>query len=108
MRDLSVYARMLDLLDDVPVRYYRDDPGLEPDAIVQLADGRWAAFEFKVSEDKAAKGAESLSHLRAKLCSNARAQTREPEFMAVITGNGEYARKAEDGIYVIPLRALTW
>ncbi|WP_303252069.1 hypothetical protein [uncultured Senegalimassilia sp.] len=69
---------------------------------MQLADGRWAAFEFKVSEDKAAKGAESLSRLRAKLCSNARAQTREPEFMAVITGNGEYARKAEDGIYVIP------
>ena len=69
---------------------------------------RWAAFEFKVSDDKAAKGAESLSRLRAKLCSNARAQTREPEFMAVITGNGEYARKAEDGIYVIPLRALTW
>lgn len=53
---------------------------------MQLADGRWAAFEFKVSEDKAAKGAESLSRLRAKLCSNARAQTREPEFMAVITG----------------------
>ena len=70
--------------------------------IVQLADGRWEAFEFKVSEDKAAKGAESLSRLRAKLCSNARAQTREPEFMDVITGNGEYARKAEDGIYVIP------
>ena len=33
MRDLSVYARTLDLLDDVPVRYYRDDPGLEADAI---------------------------------------------------------------------------
>lgn len=108
MRDLSVYARTLDLLDDVPVRYYRDDSGLEADAIVQLADGRWAAFEFKVSEDKVARGAESLSRLRAKLCSNARAQTREPEFMAVITGNGEYARKVEDGIYAIPLRALTW
>lgn len=38
----------------------------------------------------------------------ARTQTREPEFMAVITGNGEYARKMEDGIYMIPLRALTW
>ena len=52
VRDLSVYARALDLLDDVPVRYYRDDSGVEADAIVQLADGRWAAFEFKVSEDK--------------------------------------------------------
>ena len=108
MRDLSVYARTLDLLDDVPVRYYRDDSGLEADAVVQLADGRWAAFEFKVSEDKVAKGVESLLRLRAKLCSNKRAQTREPEFMAVIVGNSEYARKVEDGVYAIPLRALTW
>ncbi len=108
VRDLAVYARTLDLLDDVPVRYYRDDSGLEADAIVQLADGRWAAFEFKVSEDKVAAGAESLKRLRKKLCSNARAQTRPPEFMAVITGNGEYARQMEDGIYAIPIRTLTW
>lgn len=108
IRDLSVYARTLDLLDDVPVRYYHDDSGLEADAIVQLADGRWAAFEFKVSEDKVGKGIESLTRLRKKLCSNARAQTRPPEFMAVITGNGEYARRAEEGVFVIPLRALTW
>ncbi|MDD5926515.1 ATP-binding protein, partial [Ellagibacter isourolithinifaciens] len=60
VRDLSVYARALDLLDDVPVRYYRDDSGVEADAIVQLADGRWAAFEFKVSEDKVEKGVASL------------------------------------------------
>ena len=33
MRDLSAYARTLNLLDDVPVRYYRDDSGLEADAI---------------------------------------------------------------------------
>ena len=33
MRNLSAYARTLDLLDDVPVRYYRDDSGLEADAI---------------------------------------------------------------------------
>ena len=108
VRDLAVYARTLDLLDDVPVRYYRDDSGLEADAIVQLADGRWAAFEFKVSEDKVAAGAESLKRLRKKLCSNARAQTRPPEFMAVITGNGEYARRMEEGIYAIPIRTLTW
>ena len=108
MRDLSVYARTLNLLDEIPVRYYHDDSGLEADAIVQLADGRWAAFEFKVSEDKVAKGAESLSRLRTKLCSNARTQTRKPEFMAVITGNGEYAREIGDDIYAIPIRALTW
>lgn len=106
IRDLSVYARALDLLDDVPVRYYRDDSGLEADAVVQLADGRWAAFEFKVSEDKVPDGVASLRRMRDKLCSNPRSRTRAPEFMAVITGNGEYARMVEDGIYAIPIRLL--
>ena len=106
VRDLSVYARALDLLDDVPVRYYRDDSGVEADAIVQLADGRWAAFEFKVSEDKVEKGVASLERMRRKVCENPRSQTRPPEFMAVITGVGEYAREVAEGIVVVPLRLL--
>lgn len=106
VRDLSVYAWALDLLDDVPVRYYRDDSGVEADAIVQLADGRWAAFEFKVSEDKVEKGVASLERMRRKVCENPRSQTRPPEFMAVITGVGEYAREVAEGIVVVPLRLL--
>lgn len=106
VRDLSVYARALDLLDDVPVRYYRDDSGVEADAIVQLADGRWAAFEFKVSEDKVEKGVASLERLRRKVCENPRSQTRPPEFMAVITGVGEYAHEVAEGIIVVPIRLL--
>lgn len=106
VRDLSVYARALDLLDDVPVRYYRDDSGAEADAIVQLADGRWAAFEFKVSEDKVEKGVASLERMRRKVCENPRSQTRPPEFMAVITGVGEYAREVAEGIVAVPIRLL--
>ena len=106
VRDLLVYARALDLLDDVPVRYYRDDSGVEADAIVQLADGRWAAFEFKVSEDKVEKGVASLERMRRKVCENPRSQTRPPEFMAVITGVGEYAREVAEGIVAVPLRLL--
>ncbi|WP_417042050.1 ATP-binding protein [Ellagibacter isourolithinifaciens] len=106
VRDLSVYARALDLLDDVPVRYYRDDSGVEADAIVQLADGRWAAFEFKVSEDKVEKGVASLQRMRRKVCENPRSQTRPPEFMAVITGVGEYAREVAEGIVAVPIRLL--
>lgn len=106
VRDLSVYARALDLLDDVPVRYYRDDSGVEADAIVQLADGRWAAFEFKVSEDKVEKGVASLERMRRKVCENPRSQTRPPEFMAVITGVGEYAREVAEGIVAVPIRLL--
>ena len=106
VRDLSVYARALDLLDDVPVRYYRDDSGVEADAIVQLADGRWAAFEFKVSEDKVEKGVASLQRMRRKVCENPRSQMRPPEFMAVITGVGEYAHEVAEGIVAVPIRLL--
>lgn len=106
VRDLSVYVRALDLLDEVPVRYYRDDSGVEADAIVQLADGRWAAFEFKVSEDKVEKGVASLERMRRKVCENPRSQTRPPEFMAVITGVGEYAREVAEGIVAVPIRLL--
>lgn len=106
IRDLMVYASDLEGIADIPVRYYRDDSGLEADAIVELSDGRWAAFEIKTSEARARDGIESLRKLKRKLTDNAAARVRPPEFMAVITGVSEYARQVEDGLYVIPIRAL--
>lgn len=106
MRDLMVYASSLELLDHTPLRYYRDDSGLEADAIIQLADGRWAALEIKASEDKVAAGLKSLRRLHSKVVENPRSHTQPPTFMAVITGNGEYARQVEEGLYVVPLRVL--
>ena len=35
-----------------------------------------------------------------------RARMRGPEFMAVVVGISQYAREVEEGIYVIPVRAL--
>lgn len=107
LRDLTVYARAHELARPIPVRYYRDDSGLEVDAIVELADGRWAAFEIKTSESKVAPAVANLKRLRKKLCENPRAQMKPPVFMAVITGIGKYVRVVEEGIYVIPIRALT-
>lgn len=107
MRDLMVYAGALDNIGFEPVRYYRDDSGLEADAIVELADGRWAAFEFKVSEDKVQEAVDNLLRLRDKLCVRDASCTREPEFLAVITGVSKYARKTPEGVYVIPIRAFT-
>lgn len=107
MRDLMVYARALPNVGFEPVRYYRDDTGLEADAIVELADGRWAAFEFKVGEDKVSSAVENLLRLKRKLCEGASARVREPEFLAVITGVSRYARRTPEGVYVVPIRCLT-
>lgn len=107
MRDLAVYAGALDPAADVPVRYYRDDSGLEVDAIIELADGRWAAFEIKTGETRVPEAVDNLKRLRRKLCDNPSSRTRPPEFMAVLTGVSSYARRAEEGIYVVPVRSLT-
>ncbi len=106
MRDLLVYASSLPNIGLQPIRYYRDDSGLEVDAIIELVDGRWAALEIKTSEDKVVEGIKNLKRLRAKICENPKANTRPPEFMAVLVGLSNYAREAEEGIYVIPVRTL--
>lgn len=106
MRDLSVYAGAHEMFGGGSLRYYRDDSGLEADAIIELTDGRWAAFEIKASEEKVPGGIDNLKRLKKKLCANPKARTKPPEFMAVIVGISEYAREVEDGIFVIPIRAL--
>ncbi len=107
IRDLLVYAQALADIGFEPLRYYRDDSGLEADAIIELADGRWAALEFKVGEDKVSEAAEHLLRLKRKLCENPGARMREPEFLAVITGVSRFARQTPEGVYVIPIRCLT-
>lgn len=108
IHDLSVYARLLPNVSSTPLRYYSDSDGLEVDAIIELIDGRWAAFEIKLSESKVDEAAKNLNRLKKKISLNPAAKNREPEFMAVIVANAPYARqRPEDGIYVIPLGTLS-
>lgn len=45
--------------------------------------------------------------LKRKIALNPAAENPEPEFMAVLVGAGEYARRdRETGIYIIPITAL--
>ncbi|WP_165056292.1 MULTISPECIES: ATP-binding protein [unclassified Adlercreutzia] len=106
MRDLDVYARALPDTPSQPLRYYHDDSGLEVDAIIERADGRWGAFEIKLSEDKIDQASCTLTRMRNKVLKDPRERVREPSFLAVLTGMGEVAYRRADGIYVIPIRAL--
>lgn len=49
VRDLRIYAQA----SDAVVLHYRDNTGLEVDAIVEARDGRWAAFEVKLGGEEA-------------------------------------------------------
>ena len=59
-----------------------------------------------LEEDKVDKAVESLNHLEEKVCSRPRARVRPPEFKLVLVGVSEYARKAGDRAYVVPIRLL--
>lgn len=106
IRDLLVYSRALPDIGMEPLRYYHDDSGLECDAIIELADGRWAGIEIKSSQDKVDQAAANLNRMKNKLLKNPQARAKAPEFLAVLIGVGDFAYQREDGIYVIPVRAL--
>ena len=60
IRDLRVYAQAM----DAQVFAYRDETGLEADAIVETTDGRWAAFEVKLGQREIDAAARCLVKLR--------------------------------------------
>jgi len=107
LRDLRIYASCLESTLPDAVKYYKDSDNLEVDAIIELRDGRWAAIEIKLSENKVEEGIRNLLRLKNKVASNPLARNPEPTFMAVLVGNTEFCRKTPEGVYVIPCTSLT-
>lgn len=107
MHDLAVYASAMQNASSIPLFYYRDSDGLEVDAVIELRDGRWGAFEIKLGESKVSEAAENLHRLERKIALNPAARNPKPSFLAVLVGAGETARydKANE-VYVIPITAL--
>ena len=100
VRDLSVYAGSMGGV----VKHYRDNAGLECDAVVHLEDGRWGGIEIKLGgDDLINDGAESLKKLRDKIVEKSDEKT--PSFLLVLTAVGG-AYKRDDGVYVAPINLL--
>lgn len=99
IRDLRVYAQPL----GGAVYHYRDDSGLEVDAIIELGDGRWSAVEVELGGvANIEKAAASLRALKAKVSVGRAGQLRT---LNVVTAGAEsYTRP--DGVNVIALGHL--
>jgi hypothetical protein len=98
VRDLRVYAQA----PDAQVLHYRDSSGLEVDAIVRCADGRWAAFEVKLGAGQVDDGAASLNRFARQIDTE---RCGSAGTLGVITGGG-YGYVRGDGVAVIPIGAL--
>ena len=100
VRDLSIYATTF----DGEIRHYRDNSGLECDAVLHLPNGDWAAIEIKLGGDKLIEeGAASLNRLKTKLAE--KSNEKSPSFMMIVTAFGPLYRRP-DGIYVVPINCL--
>ncbi len=61
-RDLRIYAESF----GARLYHYQDYAGREIDAVIELDDGDWCAFEIKLGANKIDEGAESLNRIREK------------------------------------------
>ena len=98
VRDLRVYAQAA----DAQVFHYREKDGLEVDAVVEAADGRWAAFEIKLGERWVDDGARSLRHLARRM---EQSDHGKPSALAVILPTG-YGYVHPGDVGVVPIGAL--
>lgn len=100
VRDLRIHAQAA----DADVFHYRDNTGLEIDAIVAAHAGPWAAFEVKLGgENRIEEAAASLLRFRDRVDAN---RSGEPAALAVVVGAGPYAYRRDDGVWVLPIGVL--
>ena len=100
VRDLRVYADAL----DGRVYHYRDKSGLECDAVVHLRNGSYGLVEIKLGGDSLIEeGAKTLKALSEKIDTG---KMKEPAFLMVLTGVGDYPLRRSDGVFVVPIGCL--
>jgi predicted AAA+ superfamily ATPase len=98
VRDLRVYMQPL----RGEVQYYKDNSGLEVDAIVDTGNV-WGAFEIKLGgENPVDEAAANLLKFRDRIDTS---RTGPPAVLGVIVANG-YGYVRKDGVQVIPIACL--
>ncbi len=100
MRDLKTYMEA----SRGHVFRYHDKTGLECDAVLEDAKGRYALVEIKLGGDRLIQEAVSSLDAYSRLVESRKAPW--PAFRMVLTAVGEYAYRRPDGIIVCPIGSL--
>ena len=98
-RDLKIYAESF----DASLFHYQDYNGKEIDAVIELNDGRWCAFEIKLGANQIEKAATALVQLRDSIIKDGGIA---PSVLCVICGLSNAAYVRPDGVFVVPITAL--
>ena len=98
-RDLAIYAQSF----GAKLFHYQDYKNNEIDAVIELEDGDWCAFEIKLGAKKIDEGAENLIRVCDDIVANG---GKAPKLKCVICGLSNAAYIRPDGVFVVPLTAL--
>lgn len=99
-RDLKIYAESF----GAKLYHYQDYKNREIDAVIEMTDGRWAAFEIKLGANQIDAAAANLIKIRDEIA--AENDGIPPSVLCVLCGLSNAAYKREDGVYVVPITAL--
>ncbi len=99
-RDLKIYAESF----GANVFHYQDYKNREIDAVIELDDGRWCAFEIKLGVNQIDAAAENLLNIRNEISKEKNGVP--PSVMCVICGLSTAAYRRPDGVFVVPITAL--
>ena len=100
VRDLIIYSQMF----DGQVFHYQDYNGNEIDAVIEMPDGGWCAFEIKLGANQIDAAAANLLKIRDKIAEDPNG--RPPKALCVISGLESAAYTRPDGVMVVPISAL--
>ena len=99
-RDLRIYAESF----GANLYHYQDYKNQEIDAVIELADGQWCAFEIKLGANQINDAAEGLLEIKRQI--EADPKGKPPVVLGVLCGLSSAAYQRPDGVFVIPVTAL--
>lgn len=98
-RDLSIYAQSF----GGKLFHYQDYKNNEIDAVIEMEDGEWCAFEIKLGSNRIDEGAANL----IKVCKDIeKSGGKAPKMKCVICGLSNAIYQRPDGVFVVPITAL--
>ena len=99
-RDLKIYAEAF----GGSLYHYQDYNGKEIDAVIEMPDGGWCAFEIKLGANQIDDAANNLLDIKRAFEEDPKA--KPPAILCVLCGLTSAAYHRPDGVYVVPITAL--
>ncbi len=99
-RDLKIYAESF----GGTLYHYQDYQDREIDAVIELPNGSWCAFEIKLGAHQIDAAAENLLQIQRKFQEDKKG--KPPAVLCVLCGLANAAYQRPDGVFVVPITAL--